>query len=1051
MATSAIPDRRSDDTSFERRVRLGIVTLCLLAGAVSVFAAPAAAGPTVEDVTVEDNESWIGLQEDHEIHVEATDINTTDAPATVTLELSGWPTDTVVGDPSVTIPTSNVDIEGNVETSGTTITFDVNDTSKATIDFEANVSVTLDHPLESSSDGVDYSIDGDVTGGDGSADSSADVTIKRLSYRVDGKERFPPSTEFVYRNQTVTVANLEPGTSYTLYEFDTEDDSLGDPIESVDPGGTTTATIDTSKESIETGRYIVYEGSDITLTDENTFQIQRQQLDATQAAGTVDSEGDGAKTTVTVGSSLRSTTFDVNVTSENLNADELFEIFDGKTNSDVERLDDSETTIVIRDVKAGDAIPMTFEPVLEATYNFEFEATDTGASDTTTVSVEKREVDAQFGSDLFKGSAGSIVEIDVSLEDTGEAYVMIGGGRNGEDQMLTNYFDILHVSGDTTIRINTRLLGTNVPAEEVYTAESGQVQSYLHDPDHEAFDDVSFEGDADDLSAFRSQIGVGPLPRPLQPERLRLVVGDSGSVIVRDDETVDFERPLARSHLLITDTEGFGNVTTYIAPEGSASEFEGEDGLGDLKAELTERRTVAKGDRVVFEIETHGITGLVSWLDDRLGSDGTEINHETLSKLLAFPDGIIFDGEQMNPGRNQRATALDIDGATDGDLYIVHEPMVESGDQQAIERYYVVMDTREAGPFDDEIEPGDRYRFEFGYGTTGETDWFDTVDHDALDPNGATPHFPYYDADADNVTETRTVTIEERTIQYDRVDSRARPIIKNETDATISGTTNLAPGTEVMIQLIPESREKAEQITINDLEVGANGTFSVTHDLSALEPGEPMTVEFYLDQQLFNKRTAIVAGTGEDLVEFGIADHPESVTLTRGEPLSGISMVVENTGYVPGRQSVEFAIGNETVDRQSVELDEDDTRTIEFDETVDIDPGEYTYTVRTDDTEATGRLIVEEPTTDPSAGNESSGIIESESSGIIDSGDAGSPADTRENTTDDSGESPADGPEESPDDSALGMLGGLIGGFGARHAIGGAAIVGGVHVVGYWI
>jgi hypothetical protein len=212
-----------------------------------------------------------------------------------------------------------------------------------------------------------------------------------------------------------------------------------------------------------------------------------------------------------------------------------------------------------------------------------------------------------------------------------------------------------------------------------------------------------------------------------------------------------------------------------------------------------------------------------------------------------------------------------------------------------------------------------------------------------------------------------------------------------------------------------------------------------------------MTVEFYLDQQLFNKRTAIVAGTDEDLVEFGIADHPESVTLTRGEPLSGISMVVENTGYVPGRQSVEFAIGNETVDRQSVELDEDDTRTIEFDETVDIDPGEYTYTVRTDDTEATGRLIVEEPTTDPSAGNESSGIIESESSGIIDSGDAGSPADTRENTTDDSGESPADGPEESPDDSALGMLGGLIGGFGARHAIGGAAIVGGVHVVGYWI
>ncbi|MEF8778440.1 MAG: hypothetical protein V5A36_05965, partial [Natronomonas sp.] len=355
MASSATSDRRLDDTSFERSVRLGIVILCLLAGAAFVFAAPAAAEPAVEEITVEDNESWIGLQEDHEIHVEATDVNTTDAPATVSLELSGWSTDSIVGDPSVTIPTSNVDVEGDVETSGTTITFDVNDTSNATIDFEADVSVTLDHPLESSSDGVDYNIDVDVTGVDGSADSSADVMIKRLSYRVDGKERFPPSTEFVYRNQTVTVANLEPGTSYTLYEFDTEDDSLGDPVESVDPGGTTTATVDTSKDSIETGRYIVYEGGNIAITDENTFQIQRQQLDATQADGTVDSEGDGAKTTVTVGSSLRSTTFDVNVTSEDLNADELFEIFDGETKSDVERIGDSETTIVIRDVKAGDA------------------------------------------------------------------------------------------------------------------------------------------------------------------------------------------------------------------------------------------------------------------------------------------------------------------------------------------------------------------------------------------------------------------------------------------------------------------------------------------------------------------------------------------------------------------------------------------------------------------------------------------------------------------------------------------------------------------------
>lgn len=1038
MSTTPLDVRdggRSGDAT-PRSVRFVIALLCLLAGLAFVSTASVAAEPTIEDVAIEDDESWIGLDEDHELDVEASGLATTDGPATVTVELSGWSSEALRSDPTVDVRTDGVEVEGDVETDGTTVTFDVNDTSKGTIDLDAAIGLSFEHPLESSFDGESYGASVEIADADGSADASATVTIKRLSYSVDGTERFPPSTEFVYRNQVVTVENLEPGTDYNLYEFDPEENALGDPIRSVTPGGSTTATIDTSEEALEPGWYVVHDGGDVVPAEENAFQVRTQELEATPADTTVATVGEGAKTSVTFDSPLRSTAFDVNVTSEELDADELFEVFDGETNGDVERVDGSDSKVVIRDVEAGQEIPVTFESVLEATYRFEFEAVDTKASDTTSVTVEEREIDAQFGSDLFETAAGEIVEIDVSLENTDEAYVMIGGDKASGDRTLTNYFDVLHVQGSTTIRINTRLLGTNVPSEEVYAAENGEVTSYLHDPDHEGFDDVTFEGDADDLSAFHSQIGVSPLPRPMQPERLRLVAGASGDVVVRDDGVPDFERPLARSNLLITDTEGFGNVTTYVAPRGSASEFEGEAGLGELRGSLTERRTVAKGDRLVFEIEARGITGLVSWLDDRLGSEDTEIDRETLSKLLEFPDGVVLDAEQTNPDMNERVRRLDIDGATDGELYFVHEPTVQSGAQRSIERYYLVIDTRGTGPFDGAIESGDEYEFRFGYASTGETDWFRTVDHDALDPDGAAPHFPYHDADADNTTETRLITIEERRVEYDRLDSSERPVVRSSADGTISRETNLAPGTEATIQLIADDRADPTRITIDDVDIGDDGEFGVTHDLSVLRPGEPLEVEFYVEQELLDKRSAVVAPVDGNLTEYAITEHTESATVVADGSSSTVSATIENTGYLGDSQRVEFAIDGERVESRLVELDETEETTVEFAAPVSLDSGEYPYTISTDGDEATGRLLVEErandgggEATDPTARNSSDGS----------SPDSGASA-----------EEPTEEPSEDPRDDPLGSIGALFGLVGARHAIGGAIVVGGTHVLGYW-
>ncbi len=1033
MSTSPVFDLFRRPPRFTARsVRFVLLICCLFAGVAVLSTSPVAAGPTVENVTIEEDESWIGLEDDHEITVEAAGIDTTDGPATVTVELTGWPDDALLGDPDVEIPTPGVDVQGDVETDGTTVSFEVNDTSEAVIDLEAELDVTLEHPLESSFDGAEYGVDAEIEASNGTDGANTEATIKRVSYLVDGGERFPPSTEFVYRNQTVTVTNLEPGTEYTLFEFDPDGGSLGDPIESVTPGPGTTATVDTAGEAFEPGWYLVYDGDDVVPVAENAFRIQRHELDATQTDDTVDSDGDGSETAVTIDSPIRSTAFDVNVTSEDLDAEDLFDVFDGETNGDIEHADGE--SIVIRDVEAGDEIPMTFDPVLEATYSFEFEATDTGATDGTSVTVEQREIDAAFGSDQYTAPVGSLPEIDLELEDTDEAYLMIGGDRSGDSGALTNYLDILHVEGGATIRINTRLLGTNVPSEEVYLTEDAEVTSYLQDPDHDEFDDVSFEGGAEDLSAFRSELDIGSLPRPLQADRLRLVAGGSGSVVVRDDGVPDFERPLARSNLVLTDTDGFGNVTTYVAPEGSANEFDAEEDFEAFEETLTERRNVTKGDRLVFEIEASGLSGLVSWLDGRTTPDATGLDPAALSTLRSFPDGFVIEAGQTNPDRNERAAELDLESATDGDVSLLYEPIADDDGRTEIDRYYLVMDTRESGPFDREIDPGDEFRLRFGYESPGETDWFDTVDHDAIDPNGAEPHFPYFDADAGNVTEPRHVRIEEPSVEYDTVDSDDRLIVRNAANGTVSGRTNLAPGTDVSIQLSSTDRIDGDRFMIEErVEIGDDGRFELTRDLSAFDPGEDIDIEFYGDQRLHDSRSGTVIGADEPLVDYRIVDHDENVTLERGDPFAAISPTIENVGHIPGNGSVELTVRNTTENAQSLELDGGAAQSVEFGGTVDLDPAVYNYTVATADDEASGLLTVEDP--------------EPEDETTVED-----PPATDTGSEDSDEEGPSEGEPTEPDDPEEEDDGFGFGGLpvGTRHAVGGAALVGAVHVLGYW-
>jgi len=281
---SAGRSTRAGRPSGQPPVRLGCVALLVICVVVLVAAAPAAAdGPVLDDdnVTIADNESWIGIEDDHVVAIEASDVETADGNATVTVDLAGWDESRIGSDPAVEIHTDGVEIVGDVETDGTETTFELNDTSETTIDLEATVEFTLEHPVDSSLDGETYEATATVTDSSGTATGGAELTIKRLSYAVDGDERYPPSTEFVFSNQTVTVTNLDPGTTYQLYGFDPGDDAFGAFETSPTRVNETHATIDTAELSADAGWYLLRDDDTVAPLPGNAFQLQRHELTVT--------------------------------------------------------------------------------------------------------------------------------------------------------------------------------------------------------------------------------------------------------------------------------------------------------------------------------------------------------------------------------------------------------------------------------------------------------------------------------------------------------------------------------------------------------------------------------------------------------------------------------------------------------------------------------------------------------------------------------------------------------------------------------------------------
>ncbi|WP_253736331.1 BGTF surface domain-containing protein [Halohasta salina] len=665
--------------------------------------------------------------------------------------------------------------------------------------------------------------------------------------------------------------------------------------------------------------------------------------------------------------------------------------------------------------------------------------------------------DVGFSRERYETPAGDFVEVDVSAGDREELYVLVAGPTDGGDA-AGRYLDVLHVSGDATFVVNTRLVGTDRPSTDVYIPVDGEVTSYAHSigADSEpqgAFDGLSFRNEdgterADTLAAFRDEQGHTALERPLQPGEYRLVAAGSGAVL-GGDGTAGVRHPIARANLALTPPE-LGAVRTYTLPPAAADRLDqsagdavGVDDIGPLLARATETDTVAEGDRLLIEIQSTGIYGAL--MADTAAtnpavaadSDGSgAIPAGDVATLLDRREGVRLEltGTSASGGGSSE---LRFGGVDSNDLYVLPDDSADQwpgsdavGTEPRIGGLYLVVDTRDNEAFNGRPTPGDELTVEVSYESSA-GDRYAYPDASLVDGDQPAPfspaadgteQFPYASTATATVSVTDSFVVTEPGVAYDETTLDGELLVPAEADGVITGETTIAPGSTAELRLAAADGEST--VTIEDVEIGPDRSFEATGEFSAFEPGEDVEAAFYSaertgENRLLDSRSVRVVEDLDDPARFEIGGVPESVSVDRGERLGDIAATVTNTGEFADRQRVAFSVDGETVREQSTVLDSGESTTLALaEEFVVLPAGEYRYTVSTDDARRTGTLTV------------------------TDGGDAGI-------TADDGGATQSTPPEEDGSDGEGTGLFGMVG-LRGRDVAAAALVTAGTYVLGQW-
>ena len=643
---------------------------------------------------------------------------------------------------------------------------------------------------------------------------------------------------------------------------------------------------DLDLEGVDSGTYLISNSSSYRAgaTRSDTFTVTEQDFSTSFDDGSVTEQDN---TTVEFDSQNRPTTTDYNVTvsvdgPDDFDAEQLDDLFNVTANpgyevqddahlpldyldydddeGQTELRDDGYITLDISNISdqdlgdlSGDELVAHFDNLDNypdsGEYEFEFIVADTGATSTSTVTLSESDESASFEEGATQATAGDITEFQIELEDTDDTFVQIGG----ED---SDFVEVLYLQADDedepmTVQVNTRLLGTNTSKSNVYDFDNVDSSvSGVHDANGDlkalsTSSEVVFEDDGtgdftfdDYTNELVDADGNDTLTRPLQATDYEIVAAaDNGNDRgIFDLDTGEVNEEIA-SKVLELQTPSIGDITVHTAPEESADD---ETELQPLLDAATAREEVAIDDRMIVQVEATGIYGsLVAQADG--SADANSNNFDILedgvdSKVLYdvvenSKESINFDITAEEGAGNQDPLEVDLT-ASDTDSYVVLD---NDGGQ-----FFVIVDTSSDDAFDNGDAPDE------------ETDFTATLEYDAdngddrmelanskqpftirTSASSSYANYPYL-AQGEVLSSEATATLAPAEVNFDNVNVDDVLEAENIEDAEISGTTNVAPGSDAEIRVsstdASTSFRNGQNVNITD-----DGEISAEFDFSGQE------------------------------------------------------------------------------------------------------------------------------------------------------------------------------------------------------------------------
>jgi PGF-CTERM protein len=431
-----------------------------------------------------------------------------------------------------------------------------------------------------------------------------------------------------------------------------------------------------------------------------------------------------------------------------------------------------------------------------------------------------------FNQSVVTDQRGDVVNITVGMENTDQATLTIGDEDDGFLANVTVTDD--DDDGQVVVQFNTWAA----------RGASGSLSS-----NNDVFD-VADSDDELDSARINPDYSVDNL----------LDAGDySLEVRSGDDETEDSQNVAT----LVLEERQTESLQSWTAPSGEDLGDKGEVYDAIENGNLTQTSNVANGDIAVHQLSASGLEGIL----DAQGED--DVASQFFAEGNFGPgDEFVLTVNQSDPGANREAFGL-----------VLNESNTDVIADSENDSYFIVYDT------DSNNLAAVRDTNDDNVYNTSDSQWVDIEDDDSF-----TSNFTVYEDDDGLADSEQTVkgnyTLVEA--EYDMDDPYNVSAASNQ---TVSGTTSLAPGTEVQLRLRSSGDTQPSFLKTATTYVTENQTFSAEFDFSEQSAGDEytLTVSGGPADDLEVDGNVVEATQTETETETGTATETETETGTATE------------------------------------------------------------------------------------------------------------------------------------------------------------------------